>query len=93
MTDDGDIDIALRDYMPARFGLSGWQVQEANGHDAEAVSSGIRLANKDPRQALVAALSQEKRRLFDRCWRAICRTDGRRRWRLHRHKRLRRLWS
>ena len=38
MTDDGAIDIALADDMPARFRVSGWHVQEVDGHDPEAVS-------------------------------------------------------
>ena len=37
MTDDGAIDIALADDMPARFRVSGWHVQEVDGHDPEAV--------------------------------------------------------
>ena len=40
MTDDGPIDLALSDDMPARFRLSHWHVQEVDGHDADAVISG-----------------------------------------------------
>ena len=39
MTDDGAIDIALADDMPARFRVSGWHVQEVDGHDLEAVGA------------------------------------------------------
>ena len=54
MTDDGVIDIASRDDMPARFRLSGWHVQEVDGHDAEAVSAALLLAKKDPRPSMIA---------------------------------------
>ena len=54
MTDDGVIDIASRDDMPARFRLSGWHVQEVDGHDVEAVSAALLLAKKDPRPSMIA---------------------------------------
>jgi transketolase len=54
MTDDGPIDLALSDDMPARFRLSNWQVQEVDGHDADAVSAAILLARKDPRPSMIA---------------------------------------
>lgn len=44
MTDDGAIDIALGDDMPARFRVSGWHVQEVDGHDVEAVAAAIHQA-------------------------------------------------
>ena len=54
MTDDGPIDLALSDDMPARFRLSNWQVQEVDGHDADAVSAAILLAKQDPRPSMIA---------------------------------------
>jgi transketolase len=53
MTDDGVIDLALSDDMPARFRLSGWHVQEVDGHDIDAVSAAILLAKKDPRPSMI----------------------------------------
>jgi transketolase len=53
MTDDGAIELALSDDMLARFRLSGWHVQEVDGHDAEAVSAAILLARKDPRPSMI----------------------------------------
>ena len=41
MTDDGPIDIALSDDVPARFRLSHWHVQEVDGHDIDAVSDAL----------------------------------------------------
>src|SRR4051794_4303636 len=54
MTDDGAIDIALADDMPARFRVSGWHVQEVDGHDPEAVGAAIQQAKSDPRPSLIA---------------------------------------
>jgi transketolase len=54
MTDDGPIELAQSDDMPARFRLSKWHVQEVDGHDAEAVSAAILLAKKDPRPSMIA---------------------------------------
>ena len=54
MTDDGVIDIAASDDMLARFRLSGWHVQEVDGHDAEAVSAALTLAKRDPRPSMIA---------------------------------------
>jgi transketolase len=54
MTDDGPIDLALSDDMPARFGISNWHVQEVDGHDADAVSAAILLAKKDNRPSMIA---------------------------------------
>jgi transketolase len=54
MTDDGAIDIALCDDMPARFRISGWHVQEVDGHDPEAVAAAIGRAKADPRPSMVA---------------------------------------
>jgi transketolase len=53
MTDDGAIELALSDDMVARFRLSGWHVQEVDGHDVEAVSAAIMLARKDPRPSMI----------------------------------------
>ena len=54
MTDDGAIDIALGDDMPARFRASGWHVQEVDGHDPEAVAAAIQQAKADPRPSMIA---------------------------------------
>ena len=53
MTDDGGIEIALSDDMPARFRLSNWHVQEVDGHDIAAVSAAISAAKKDPRPSMI----------------------------------------
>ncbi|MGH1571131.1 hypothetical protein ACRAWG_11110 [Methylobacterium sp. P31] len=53
MTDDGAIELALSDDMPARFRLSGWHVQEVDGHDIEAVSAAISAAKADPRPSMI----------------------------------------
>lgn len=54
MTDDGVIDFASSDDMPTRFRLSGWHVQEVDGHDIEAVSAALLLAGRDPRPSMIA---------------------------------------
>jgi transketolase len=54
MTDDGPIDLALSDDIPARFRLSNWHVQEVDGHDIDAVDAAILLAKKDPRPSMIA---------------------------------------
>jgi transketolase len=54
MTDDGAIDIATSDDMLARFRISGWHVQEVDGHDIEAVSAACMLARRDPRPSMIA---------------------------------------
>ncbi len=54
MTDDGAIDIAQLDDMPARFRLSGWHVQEVDGHDPAAIAVAVQEAKRDPRPSMVA---------------------------------------
>ncbi|MBU6497255.1 MAG: transketolase [Rhodospirillales bacterium] len=54
ITDDGSLDIAQRDDMGARFRLSGWHVQEVDGHDVEAVAAALLLARQDPRPSMIA---------------------------------------
>src|SRR3954454_10480627 len=54
MTDDGAIGIALGDDVPARFRVSGWHVQEVDGHDPEAVAAAIRQAKADSRPSMIA---------------------------------------
>lgn len=54
MTDDGVIDLASSDDMHARFRISGWHVQEVDGHDVDAVAAAILLAKKDPRPSMIA---------------------------------------
>ena len=54
MTDDGAIGLAARDDMPARFRLSGWHVQEVDGHDPDAIGAALLLAERDPRPSMIA---------------------------------------
>ena len=54
MTDDGPIDLALSDDVPARFRLSHWHVQEVDGHDIDAVSDALAAAKRDPRPSMIA---------------------------------------
>ena len=54
MTDDGAVEIALGDDMPGRFRVSGWHVQEVDGHDPEAVAAAIQQAKSDPRPSMIA---------------------------------------
>ncbi len=54
MTDDGATDLALGDDMAARFRLSGWQVQEVDGHDPAALDAALLLAKRDPRPSMIA---------------------------------------
>lgn len=54
MTDDGAIGIAESDDMAARFRLSGWHVQEVDGHDPDALSAALLLAERDPRPSMIA---------------------------------------
>jgi transketolase len=53
ITDDGSIDLALSDDMQGRFRVSGWHVQEVDGHDPDALDAAIRLAKKDPRPSMI----------------------------------------
>jgi transketolase len=53
ITDDGSIDLALSDDIQGRFRVSGWHVQDADGHDPEALDAAIRLAKKDPRPSMI----------------------------------------
>jgi transketolase len=54
MPDDGAIELASRDDMLGRFRISGWHVQEVDGHDTEAIAGAILLAKKDPRPSMIA---------------------------------------
>src|SRR4051794_22290988 len=54
MTDDGAIGIALGDDVPARFRVSGWHVQEVDGHDPEAVAAAIRQGEGGSPAPLIA---------------------------------------
>lgn len=54
MTDDGGTDFAISEDVRARFRIAGWQVIDADGHDVEAVSAALTLANKDPRPTMIA---------------------------------------
>jgi transketolase len=53
ITDDGSIDLALSDDIQGRFRVSGWHVQDVDGHDPEALDAAIRLAKKDPRPSMI----------------------------------------
>lgn len=54
MTDDGGIELASTEDMPARFRAAGWHVQEVDGHDIEALSAAMLLTKRDPRPSMVA---------------------------------------
>ncbi len=54
MTDDGAIGLAASEDMPARFRAAHWHVQEVDGHDVEAVSAALLLAEADARPSLIA---------------------------------------
>ena len=54
ITDDGTIDLALSDDMSGRFRVSGWHVQEVDGHDPTALDAAIVLAKRDPRPSMIA---------------------------------------
>jgi transketolase len=54
MTDDGAIELASRDDMLGRFRISGWHVQEVDGHDTEAIAGAILQAKKDARPSMIA---------------------------------------
>ncbi|QGY00860.1 transketolase [Methylobacterium mesophilicum SR1.6/6] len=54
VTDDGSTDLSISEDVRARFRAADWQVIDADGHDVEAVSAAIRLAQGDPRPTLIA---------------------------------------
>ncbi len=54
ITDDGVIDIAQGDDMCARFRLSGWHVQEVDGHDVGLVDAALQIARADARPSMIA---------------------------------------
>lgn len=54
MTDDGAIEIAQCDDMVARFRLSGWHVQEVDGHNPAALDAAIAEAKRDGRPSMLA---------------------------------------
>ena len=47
ITDDGATTQALSDDVRARFRLSGWHVQDVDGHDPDALAAAILLARKE----------------------------------------------
>ena len=53
MTDDGATSQAISEDYLARFACAGWQVQECDGHDQEALAAAILLAKKDPRPSMI----------------------------------------
>lgn len=54
ITDDGATNLSISEDVRARFRAADWQVIDADGHDVEAVSAAIRLAQGDPRPTLIA---------------------------------------
>ena len=54
MTDDGGTDFSISEDVRARFRIAGWQVIDADGHDIDAVSAALTLAEKDPRPTMIA---------------------------------------
>ena len=54
ITDDGGLDIAQGDDMCARFRLSGWHVQEVDGHDVGLVDAALQIARSDARPSMIA---------------------------------------
>src|SRR4051812_12821906 len=54
ITDDGVLDIAQGDDMCARFRISGWHVQEVDGHDVGSVDAALKIARRDPRPLMIA---------------------------------------
>ena len=54
MTDDGVLNIAQGEDMCARFRLSGWHVQEVDGHDIESLDAALSIARRDARPSLIA---------------------------------------
>ncbi|MBK6602937.1 MAG: transketolase [Betaproteobacteria bacterium] len=53
MTDDGATSQAISEDYLTRFACAGWQVQECDGHDQEALAAAILLAKKDPRPSMI----------------------------------------
>ena len=51
---DGPTSLATSDDQPSRFAALGWQVQEVDGHDNEAVTHALTLAAEDSRPSFVA---------------------------------------
>jgi transketolase len=54
MTDDGGTEFSISEDVRARFQIANWQVIDVDGHDVEAVSAALTLANKDPRPTMIA---------------------------------------
>ena len=54
MTDDGVTDFAISEDVRARFRIAGWQVIDVDGHDVDAVSAALSLAERDPRPTMIA---------------------------------------
>ncbi|MGU3327721.1 transketolase [Methylobacterium mesophilicum] len=54
ITDDGATDLSISEDVRARFRAADWQVIDADGHDVEAVSAAILVAQGDPRPSLIA---------------------------------------
>jgi transketolase len=54
ITDDGATALSISEDVAERFRVAGWQVQEIDGHDIEAVSAALDAARRDPRPSLLA---------------------------------------
>jgi transketolase len=53
MTDDGATSQAISEDYMVRFACAGWQVQECDGHDQDAIAAAIALAKRDPRPSMI----------------------------------------
>jgi transketolase len=53
MTDDGATSQAISEDYMVRFACAGWQVQECDGHDQDAIAAAITLAKRDPRPSMI----------------------------------------
>jgi len=54
VTIDGTIDLAFTEDVQARFKAYGWDVQEIDGHDADAISNAIEHAQTSDKPSLIA---------------------------------------
>jgi transketolase len=51
---DGPTNLTTSDDQPSRFAALGWQVQQVNGHDNDAIASALSLATRDSRPSFIA---------------------------------------
>ena len=50
---DGPTSLAFSDDARARFGSAGWQTQQVDGHDPEAIAAAIAAAKAEPRPSMI----------------------------------------